>query len=465
MHDINSAFSFVSRNKQADMSHPMTTYYMNSSHNTYAAEDQLFGESSVDMYNYAINEGCRCFELDLYDGPDEPKITHGNTLMTNIKFSQVLKVLCTNSFEHNPYPICLSLENHLSKEMQIKMKEMFLACGRPIFMIDEANPPKVYPSPEELKYHLILKFSRTRINAKNSDVLKHTEKDEDEEEGKREGKDESKDKKSKKMEKVKNTCPEIFDIIGMIAVKLHLDNIDEHEYKPWECGNILEKKSYKYVTDPNLLPSFAKLNINFFTKSYPDGLRFDSSNFNPIPSWTIGCQVVALNIQTPDINYLVNKFMFQYNRNTGFVRKPDRLLKSSTFDELYPQTRRFTLDIELIAGSYLRNLIGDVGSSLYFTFALMGNTNDNLNKIYKSAEIKENFLKVVFTNESFVLDVFDEDLSFLIVEAFVDESLCARACVPVRFMSFGIRNISFVDKSFKAVLDSSLLLQITKTNI
>ena len=36
-----------------------------------------------------------------------------------------------------------------------------------------------------------------------------------------------------------------------------------------------------------------------FVRTYPVGTRIDSSNYDPIPLWNHGIQMVALNVQTP----------------------------------------------------------------------------------------------------------------------------------------------------------------------
>jgi len=47
-----------------------------------------------------------------------------------------------------------------------------------------------------------------------------------------------------------------------------------------------------------LLIFFALFEQVQFSRVYPKGQRIDSSNYNPIPLWNSGCQMVALNYQT-----------------------------------------------------------------------------------------------------------------------------------------------------------------------
>ena len=65
--------------------------------------------------------------VDLWDGEDgEPKIYHGHTLTTKISLSDVLNdAIKRYAFYASPYPVILSVENHLSIPQQKIMVKLF----------------------------------------------------------------------------------------------------------------------------------------------------------------------------------------------------------------------------------------------------------------------------------------------------------------------------------------------------
>lgn len=117
-----------------DRSHPLPEYFISSSHNTYLLAHQLYGTSAPVAYQNTMRAGARCVEIDAWDNEndkEEPKVTHGYTLVSHIPFRSVCETIrdmvdqeaaqASGAEGCRPAPVLISLENHCEAHGQLRL--------------------------------------------------------------------------------------------------------------------------------------------------------------------------------------------------------------------------------------------------------------------------------------------------------------------------------------------------------
>ncbi|KAJ6445140.1 1-phosphatidylinositol-4,5-bisphosphate phosphodiesterase gamma 2 [Purpureocillium lavendulum] len=338
--------SFDAPKALLDRSQPLPEYYVSSSHNTYLVAHQLYGTSSASAYETALKTGSRCVEIDAWDNTadeEEPKVTHGYTLVSHIPFRTVCETI-RNVFDeemalaagdptYTVAPIILSLENHCGERGQLRlvdiMKEVF--DDR---LLSEAVREAGHREQEGTGEHVSLQDLGPRIaviveyhipnEAEDSDSTSSSDEEEDEQEKK--DRKAYKESKKEKEEVASVIMPEL------AALGVYAQSVKPSDNSWYDPGQLLNGPHHHLinVSESGLskhLPANAAAvavhNSRHLMRVYPKGTRISSSNLKPVAFWGIGAQICALNWQTFGTSNQLNDALF--SGSEGYVLKPTAL--------------------------------------------------------------------------------------------------------------------------------------------
>nr|CAD7442459.1 unnamed protein product [Timema bartmani] len=176
----------------------------------------------------------------------------------------------------------------------------------------------------------------------------------------------------KEMERAWRIAKEMSNlIIYCRSVAFNADKIRQQGYIFYEMSSFPETKAEKLICQQE---------NKFFLKYHQVGQRIDSSNYNPVPMWNSGSQMVALNYQTPGqlyplpghhVSYThsgatstwtpdkamqLNQGKFRENGNCGYLLRPEFMFR----DEFDPYDKNtlvgvdpLTISIRVIGARHL----------------------------------------------------------------------------------------------------------------
>ncbi|CAF3203453.1 unnamed protein product [Rotaria sp. Silwood2] len=415
-----------------DMTRPLTDYFISTSHNTYLFNSQVMGDSNPEAYNRVLRAGCRAVELDCYDGENgQPIVKHAHTLVKPCLFESIIRSIKPNLFSKSPYPVVLDLENHCSLEQQQEMARIL----EEILGDHLINKPLseeysiVLPSPEELKYKVLVRIIQKRLS-------------------------------------------ELF---------VYLQNVPFREYKYakanyvcYHSPNVVENHFGRVVRDEPA--SIVKQTAKTLCRLYPRGIRQDSSNLDPIVPWNFGVQMVALNFQKDDKIMALCYGKFSDNGGCGYVLKPNYLIDTSlkTFNPIDYQTRPSnlsedgfeqsqTLIITIISAQFLsrtNSKSNDVPDP-YVEVSTHGMPCDQ--QAQQTSVVKNNGLNPIW-KETFQFQISFPEMCLVLFTVYDHDVLSkddrlVYFCLPMKTMQRGFRHMRLRSKN-NGLTDSTLFVHV-----
>ncbi|XP_064574720.1 1-phosphatidylinositol 4,5-bisphosphate phosphodiesterase delta-4 isoform X3 [Zonotrichia leucophrys gambelii] len=312
-----SIFNPQHRGLWQDMSQPLCHYFISSSHNTYLIEDQLRGHSSIEGYIRALKRGCRCLEVDCWDGPNgEPMVYHGHTFTSKIPFREVVSTLGKYAFKTSDYPVILSLENHCSMEQQeVLVQQLKDILGEQLLTTTiDGHVPSQLPSPEELKHKILLKGKKIGRLEDTLDGPGDEAPDASDDDNGAEAEEER-----RRAKKDKETLAQALSDCVIYCKSVPFRGFQEarSHSRPSEISSLSEAKARKLIRDE-----------------------------------------VALNFQTAGMEMDLCDGLFSQNGSCGYVLKPPFMRdKETLFNPSDPSSREgpgpITLTIQVISGQQL----------------------------------------------------------------------------------------------------------------
>lgn len=325
-----------------DRSHPLPEYFISSSHNTYLIAHQLYGTSSATAYETALNTGSRCVEIDAWDNDDnkdEPKVTHGYTLVSHIPFRAVCETIrdvvdkeAAQSVDAQGYraaPIFLSLENHCGAHGQLRLVQIMEEVWGDR-LLSKAVREKGHEE-QQGGHHVTLDELGSKIVVIVEYHLPTEEKDTDSSDSS-DSEDEDEKKARHEYKDKKNAQPSTIIIPELAAIGVYAQSVKPSDNSWFEephlkngphhhLINVSETKLGAYLPAHRL--NIAQHNSRALMRVFPKGTRISSRNLQPVPFWGIGAQICALNWQTFGASMQLNEALF--SGSEGFVLKPAAL--------------------------------------------------------------------------------------------------------------------------------------------
>lgn len=373
----------IDEQREFTLDRPMNEYFISSSHNTYLLGRQVAGQSSIEGYITALLRGCRCVEVDCWDGPGgSPIVVHGRTLTSAIGFLEVMNTINKYAFAKSKFPLWISLEVHCSPAQQAIMAGVIRDTFGEKLVTEPVEPDSSkLPSPSKLMERILIKVKQPRTAARSETMSSDSIMGMGRKRGNSVGSAlaRSSTTESNTTAATTQSLPQSPMMAPVNASRKFTGNsqkintINEGRVQELNSDSDSGGENGSIKALSNIIPDLGRLgvyctglkfsgfeapaakkfnhifsfmessfaknsktkeekmqltihNMRYLMRVYPDGTRLTSSNFDPLAYWRRGVQMAALNWQTFDMGMQVNQAMFEGGTDSsGYVLKPQEL--------------------------------------------------------------------------------------------------------------------------------------------
>ncbi|XP_060175028.1 phosphoinositide phospholipase C 4-like [Lycium barbarum] len=486
--DLNPPINYkVHHNMNAPLSH----YFIFTGHNSYLTGNQLTSDCSDVPIIKALKKGVRVIELDIWPNSDKDDVhvLHGRTVTTPVELIRCLKSIKEYAFSASPYPVVITLEDHLTPDLQAKVAQMLTETFGDTLFAPESDSLKECPSPEELKHRIIIstKPPKEYLEASSASVCKdrrnsstRSEEDvwgsepssltaADQEENEKSDSDKSCDDDDDSTHRT-HVASAYKRLIAIHAGKPKGGLKEALKVDPDKVRRLslseqaLEKAAESHGTE---IVRFTQRNI---LRVYPKGTRFNSSNYKPLIGWMHGAQMVAFNMQGYGRALWLMHGMFRSNGGCGYVKKPDFLLTVGPHFEVFdPKVKlpvKKTLKVKVYMGDGWHLDFKQTHFDLYSPpdfYTRVGIAGVPADEIMKKTKTREDNWTPVW-DEEFTFPLTVPELALLRIEVHEydmseKDDFAGQTCVPVSELKPGIHAVPLCDRKGEKYNSVRLLMR------
>ncbi|XP_027072983.2 phosphoinositide phospholipase C 2-like isoform X1 [Coffea arabica] len=493
-------YPLISSNKvHHDMTAPLSHYFVYTSHNSYLTGNQISSDCSDVPIIKALEKGVRVIELDMWPNStkDNVDIYHGRTLTTPVDLIKCLSSIRKHAFVASEFPVILTLEDHLTPDLQAKVAEMVTHTFGDVLFSSGSECSSEFPSPESLKRKIIISTKPPKEYLETKSI--------------KERDDHS--RKAKNLSEEAAWGKEVSDIADHLKIRNELQNEpDDGEFQDEEDAHediqeLQQNAAPKYKNliaiharkrkggikdwlkiDPNNVTRISLSEEKFekavlshggdivrFTQRnllriFPKAMRLDSSNYNPLIGWTHGAQMVALNMQGYGRYLWLMQGLFRANGGCGYVKKPDILLQIGPHNEVFDPKRALpvkkTLKVKVYMGDGWNLDFHHTHFDMYFPpdfyvkVGIAGVSDDSAVK--KTKIVEDNWVPT--WEEEFEFQLRVPELALLRIEVHEydmseKDDFGGQTCLPVSELREGIRGVPLYNQKGEKYKSVKLLMR------